>query len=127
MKKIITAALAAAFATAVQAASVNWGGAVSAPDGSALAAGQQALLLRSTVAFTGDATTLSGAAVGGRAGRRGKVERLARSDAVHHEAAREVLRVQRPRRVRRGDGREVRPWLSVLRDGDVAPYRIGIR
>ena len=62
----------------------------------------------------------------GRIGRSGKIERLARTGAVHHEAVREVLRRQRPRSVRRGDGREVSPLLGVRRDGDVAPYRIAL-
>ena len=48
----------------------------------------------------------------GRAGRRGEVELLVRADPIHDESAPEIVAVQRPRGVRRGDGREVRPLVG---------------
>lgn len=73
MKKLIIAVCATACAAVVQAASVNWGGAIAAPDGSALSSGQKALLLYSETAFTGDATSLSGTAIGATANNGGSV------------------------------------------------------
>ena len=75
MKKLIIAVCTTACAVAVQAATVNWGGAIASPDNinNPLSAGQTALLLYSATAFTGDATSLSGAAVGATADNGGSV------------------------------------------------------
>ena len=48
----------------------------------------------------------------GRAGRRGEVELLVRANPIHDESAPEIVAVQRPRGVRRGDGREVCPLVG---------------
>lgn len=51
----------------------------------------------------------------GRAGRRGEVELLVHADARQDETTAEIVAVQRPRGVRRGDGREVRPLVGDRR------------
>ena len=75
MKKLIIAACAAACAAAVHAASVNWGGAIASPDdiNTPLSAGQTALLLFSETAFSDDATSLSGTAIGANANNGGTI------------------------------------------------------
>ena len=75
MKKLIIAACAAACAAVVQAASVNWGGAIASPDdiNTPLSAGQTALLLFSETAFSGDASSLSGTAIGANANNGGTI------------------------------------------------------
>lgn len=67
MKKLIIAAFAVAFAAVSQAATVQWGGAIATPedDMGVIGEGATAYLLFSSTAFTGDATTLSAAAIGG--------------------------------------------------------------
>lgn len=51
----------------------------------------------------------------GRAGRRGEVELLVRADTIHDETAPEIVAVQRPRGVRRGNGRETGPLVRDRR------------
>ena len=59
MKKIIIALASAAFMTTVQAATVNWGGAIAYGDADTeMNAGSKAWLLWSSTAFTGAATQL---------------------------------------------------------------------
>ena len=59
----------------------------------------------------------------GGVGRRGEVKHLIRADAGHHEATAEIVAFQRPRRIRRGDGREVLPVARDGRDAAVAARR----
>ena len=71
MKKLVVAAVAVAFAAVAQAASINWGGAISLPDGETeLEGGTMAYLVWSTSAFSstgaefdGTDLTVGGAAV----------------------------------------------------------------
>jgi len=74
MKKIITALVAVALGVTAQAASVNWGGAISSPDAQdPLLAGQQAALLWSDSAFTGPITSISAFTVGTTAANGGTI------------------------------------------------------
>ena len=74
MKKLIIALGAVAIATAVNAATVSWGGTFSTPDLSAtLPAGTQFALLYSTTAFSGAATSVEGFTVGSKADNGGSI------------------------------------------------------
>ena len=70
MKKVMITLSAVACAAGLQAAVVQWGGAV---DEAAAVAGSQAYLLWSDAAFSGAATTLSGTSVGSTANNGGTV------------------------------------------------------
>ena len=74
MKKILIAFGAVAVATAVNAATVMWGGTFSTPDvGDTLPAGTQFALLYSTSAFSGAATSVEGFTVGSKADNGGSI------------------------------------------------------
>ena len=74
MKKLLIALCAVVLATAVNAATVSWGGTFSTPDLSdTLPAGTQFALLYSTSAFSGAATTVDGFTVGSKADNGGEI------------------------------------------------------
>ena len=74
MKKLIIALGAVVVATAVNAATVAWGGTFSTPDLSdTLPAGTQFALLYSTSAFSGAATSVEGFTVGSKADNGGSI------------------------------------------------------
>ena len=74
MKKTLIALGAVAIATAVNAATVSWGGTFSTPDLSdTLPAGTQFALLYSTSAFSGAATSVEGFTVGSKADNGGSI------------------------------------------------------
>jgi len=74
MKKILIAFGAVAVATAVNAATVMWGGTFSTHDvGDTLPAGTQFALLYSTSAFSGAATSVEGFTVGSKADNGGSI------------------------------------------------------
>ena len=75
MKKLIIALSAVVVATAVNAASVQWGGAFSTPDDldTTLPAGTQFALLYSTSTFSGAATSVSGFTKGSTADNGGTI------------------------------------------------------
>lgn len=74
MKKLLIALSAVVAATALNAASVNWGGTFSTPDVSdTLPAGTQFALLYSTSAFSGAATSVDGFTVGSTADNGGTI------------------------------------------------------
>ena len=68
MKKLVIALVAATFAVATQAATVNWGGAIDGP-----ASGDVAMLLWSDSAFTGAATSITGTSIGDTANNGGSI------------------------------------------------------
>lgn len=74
MKKLLIAFGAVVVATAVNAATVSWGGAFSTPDlNDTLPTGTQFALLYSTTAFSGAATTVDGFTVGSKADNGGEI------------------------------------------------------
>ena len=74
MKKTLIALGAVAIATAVNAATVSWGGTFSTPDlTDTLPAGTQFALLYSTSAFSGAATSVEGFTVGSKADNGGSI------------------------------------------------------
>ena len=74
MKKILIALSAVAFASVVNAASVQWGGTFSTPDlNDTLPTGTQFALLYSTSAFSGAATSVEGFTVGSKADNGGSI------------------------------------------------------